>query len=328
MRHYLAAAAIIALIAATSCGRDESWHTVQGVIWNTSYTIKYESRQSLDDSIATAFRDVEMSLSPFNPDSRISRINRNETTETDTLIEYIFYKSTLINRLSDGAFDPTLSPLINLWGFGYEKSPDWSLPSDAAIDSALMSVGIADCHISEGRLSKKSSETTFNFSAITKGYACDYICGMLQRNGVDNCMIEIGGEITLRGHNERGRLWRIMLEAPAEHFDSQRTGMLTIELTDCAIASSGNYRNYREDGARRFGHTISPTTGRPIETETLCTSIIAPDCALADALATATMAMNAQEAVRMLEHIDGTEGIIITNDSIYTIGTILGRVSR
>ena len=325
----LAAAALGALsLISASCSRDYRWHTMQGVIWNTSYSIKYQSVNSLDDSIAATFSRVEMSLSPFLPGSRISQINRNETDQTDTLIDFIFQTSQTVNNLSGGAFDPTLSPLINLWGFGYDKTDSQALPTDSAIYSALAHVGIADCNISEGIISKKTPETTFNFSAITKGYACDLISDMLSRNGVTNSMVEIGGEITIRGHNDRGRLWRIMLEAPAEHFDSKRTGMATIELTGCAVASSGNYRNYHETGNRRYGHTISATTGRPIQTGILSASIIAPNCAIADALATATMAMPVTDAIEMLEQLEGVKAVITTSDSIYTVGEICNILSR
>ncbi len=320
MRHLAWGSAIALLAVAASCGGGKSWHTMQGVVWNTSYTIKYKSDRTLDDSILSTFRMVEMSLSPFLPDSHISLINRNEILETDSLIDYVFATSTLVDSLSGRAFDPTLSPLINLWGFGYEKSHDRAEPTDDEIEAALASVGIYDCRISDGMMIKKSPATTFNFSAITKGYACDLISGMLARNGVDDCMIEIGGEIALRGENDRRRPWRIMVEAPAEHFDSERTGMATLELTDCGVATSGNYRNYRESGTRRLGHTISPATGRPVETQTLSTSIIAPTCALADALATAAMAMDAGEALSMLDKFDGVSGIIVTADTVLTHG--------
>lgn len=299
---------------------------MSGVIWNTTYSIKYKSDRPLDDSISAIFHTVEMSLSTFKADSRISRINRNETAETDSLIEKVLETSIRVNRLSAGAFDPTLSPLIKLWGFGPKTEEPEEAPTREIIDSMLLTTGISYCRIIDGTIEKKSPATTFNFSAITKGYACDLISEMLARNGVTDCMIEIGGEIVVRGHNDRRRPWRIMIEAPSTDYDTERSGMATLELTDCAIASSGNYRNYRENAdGERYGHTISATTGRPVKTTTLATTVIAPTCALADALATAAMAMPPAEAIEMLEKIK-CEGIIVTADSILSTETMLEKL--
>ncbi|MDE6403474.1 MAG: FAD:protein FMN transferase, partial [Muribaculaceae bacterium] len=200
------------------------------------------------------------------------------------------------------------------WGFGFGDQKSTS-PDDAVIDSVLATVGIADCHIVGDSIVKKHPDTTFNFSAVTKGYGCDMIAAMFRRNGVGNYLIEIGGEIALNGHNRRGKPWRVMIDAPVDSVAGHR-GLLTIEPEQGGVATSGNYRNYRDmpDG-RRIGHTISAVTGRPVVTNTLSATVIAPDCATADALATACMAMHPDSAVSMIRALPATELILVTLDA-------------
>lgn len=307
----------LALCGTVLCGchRREKYHTLTGATWNTTYTIKYQGPETLEDSVVGIFRGIEMSLSPFNENSIISRVNRGEDVAIDNRVKRVFEISVRVNQLSGGAFDPTVSPLINLWGFGYDGN-ETREPSNEEIDSALVSVGIALCHLDGNRLVKKAPGTTFNFSAVTKGYGCDEIGDMFHRNGVENFMIEIGGELVVGGENERGKPWRVMIEAPVEDPDGRRIGMSTVDLTDCGVATSGNYRNYHDTSRGRVGHTISSTTGRPVETSTLSVTVVASTCGFADALATAAMAMPAGDALKMLESIDGVEAQIITKEGV------------
>lgn len=290
--------------------RREQWHSAEGAVWATAYHITYQGRENLDDSISAIFRQVEMSLSPFNPGSRISRINRGETDSIDSLIAHVMEVSAEVNHLSDGRFDPTLSPLINLWGFGYSRRPEGDaapVPTQAEIDSALQLVGLAGCRVSDGRMVKKSAGTTFNFSAVTKGYGCDLIAAMLRRNGCWNFMVEIGGEMVLCGHNQRREKWRVQIDAPA----AGHQGLRMVELTGCAVATSGNYRNFRVDSlGRHLGHTISPVDGRPFSSPVVSVTVVAPDCALADALATAAMASTEAQAVAMFRKIPSARALL------------------
>lgn len=309
---YTAAAIVAAVCVLGACTGRREYTTMQGAVWNTTYTIKYDGPDVLTDSVMAVMQQVELSLSPFNPNSRISRINTGSDMRVDGHITRVHELSREVNRLSGGAFDPTLSPLINLWGFGY-TGHDTPMPADSTIARVLESTGIYDCVIADGLMHKKSSETTFNYSAVTKGYGCDMIAQMLRDNGVANYMVEIGGELALGGVNERGELWRVMVDAPVEG-DTPRTrqGLVTIAVSDCGIATSGNYRNYRDmPGCHRIGHTISAVTGRPVKTSTLSATVIAPDCATADALATACMAMQPRDALKMIELLPGTECLIV-----------------
>lgn len=307
---------IIVLSTAASCTQTPAYRTMEGGVWNTTFHITYRSATPLDDSVRAVMRQVEMSLSPFNDSSLISLINTNRSMKPDSLVSRILLASQDVNRHSGGAFDPTVAPLINLWGFGYRNSG--IEPTQEAIDSALMLVGITDCTLSpSGDIIKKSPNTEFNFSAITKGYGCDLVGEMLRRNGCEDYMVEIGGEIALSGVNPRGKEWRIMVDAPIDNDTSVvHSRMAVIEPGTGGVATSGNYRNFRRTAEGRVWHTISPATGRPAHTDLLSATVIAPNAMLADAYATACMAMTCDSAVIMLAGVPDVEALLVTVDTI------------
>lgn len=307
----LSAIAATLLTACSNGNRENIYTTIEGSVWHTTMHITYGSQRDLSDSILAVTDSVERSLSPFLPDSRISLINRNDDMTTDRFINTVFAESQRINIISNGAFDPTVAPLINIWGFGYTDAIDD--PSQAQIDSCLSLVGIAECSIADNTMTKKSPGTQFNFSAITKGYGIDCIAEILTRQGIENYMIEIGGEVALKGLNSRGEKWHIQIDAP----DSDRTGhelLSVIEVTDCCLATSGNYRNYRDTSKGRIGHTISPATGLPYANNVASATVIAPSTMTADALATSLMAMPADNGIAMIEAIDGVEAMLVVAD--------------
>ncbi len=313
-KSFLPFAISVACIALSlvSCRKDGNYRQCSGVVWTTAYSIVYESESDMSDSIIAVMQRVEKSLSPFDSVSVVSKINRNESMAVDTLLQRVFAASQEVCRLSGGAFDPTVAPIVNLWGFGYDNMA--TEPTQAQIDSALTSVGILECVVADGVMRKRSPATEFNFSAITKGYGCDLIGEMLRRNGVENYMVEIGGEIALRGVNSQGKPWHIQIDAPVEEkAEVRHTPMSVVPLTNCGVATSGNYRNFRETSAGKTWHTISPVTGRPVSSATLSATVIAPTCMMADALATACMAMPSDDALKMIEAIDGVEAMIVVN---------------
>ncbi len=312
-------------VLATSCLQKPQTQKCAGVVWATGYNITYTSSTDLTDSILATFSRVENSLSPFAKESLISRINRNESMVTDTLLRRVFTTSQYVNRISDGAFDPTVAPLVNLWGFGYKTSAE--PPTQAKIDSTLQQIGIARCYLSNDSLIKHTPEIEFNFSAITKGYGCDLVGEMLAQNGAESYMVEIGGEIALKGKNPQGEPWHIQIDAPISGSKAmQHTAFKVISITDCGIATSGNYRNYRETKSGRTWHTIDPRTGHPAQTSTLSATVIAPNCMMADALATACMAMPEAEAIAMIESLKGVEAMLVkaAGDSAFTTVTTTG----
>jgi len=302
------------LAASAGCGSKEkaqTYTTIEGNVWHTTMHITYGSDRNLADSVTAITERVERSLSPFMPDSRISLINRNETTATDGSIERVFAEAQRVNRLSGGAFDPTVAPLVNLWGFGY--GDDTGEPSQAQIDSCLNMVGISGCAIDRGTMIKKSPGTQFNFSAITKGFGIDCIADMMQREGISNYMIEIGGEIALSGVNAKGEKWHIQIDAPVAG-GATHEQLSVIAVTDCCIATSGNYRNFRDTSRGRVGHTISPSTGMPCRSNVLSATVIASTAMTADAFATALMAMDEDEGMAMIEAEPGVEAMLVVAD--------------
>lgn len=312
----------LAPVLMTGCSGRADWRLAEGAVWNTTYRITYRADRDMTDSIMSVFRQVENSLSPFNEKSLISRINRNETDSTDMLLRRVFAISADVCRESGGRFDPTVSPLVNLWKFGYtgKVDPDsvWE-PAQARIDSALQYVGLPDCSITpEGRIRKKSSGTTFNFSAVTKGYACDLMLEMLRRNGAQDAMVEIGGEVAVGGKSPRGDRWRLQIDTPVFSADSiVHQALEIIEVADCGVATSGNYRNYHQSSGGRVGHTIDPRSGRPVKSPFLSVTVIASGCGEADAYATALMATPSRAiAEDIISRGDGLRVMLVEADTV------------
>ena len=322
MTHILAAA-FTALVALASCSRAPQWQHNEGAAWGTLYHLTYRAPHSLHDSVRATMRAVELSVSPFEPASRISAVNAGRTDTLDAMLARLVAESQRVCRISGGAFDPTVMPLVNLWGFG----PDGSAaePSDAAIDSARAAVGILDCAVSaDGVFARKSPATSLDFSAIAKGMGVDEVAAMLRRNGVADYMVEIGGEVAVGGRNPRGEAWRIQIDAPVDDPEGIRHERMRVAALDSGrcVATSGNYRNYRvrADGTHA-GHIISPRTGHPVNTSTVSATVVAPSCMLADALATAAMAMHPDSALAMAAAEPATEILlaIVQGDSLAVV---------
>lgn len=306
------------LMLTTGCTRPATYRSSTGAAWGTTYHITYKADRDLGDSIVAEMRLVEQSLSMFDKSSAVSRINRGECDSLDRMLADVLRLSLLVNKASGGMFDPTVAPLTDLWGFG-RKGRTTDAPTAESIDSVLTRVGISKCMIKGNRLIKGHERMEFDFSAVAKGYGVDCVADMLRRNGVNDYMVEIGGEVSVSGKNRHGTDWRIQVDAPSDDATAHEA-LTVLELSDCAIASSGNYRNFivNEDGTRT-GHTINPLTGYPAVTRSLATTVIAPQCGLADALATALMACDPDSAAIIIGQFPSTSAIVMTNDSIYRI---------
>ncbi len=319
----------VSFAGCTYSGRDKSWQKDQGMIWNTVWHATF---QGDSDDIAAAIdslKDMEKSVSVFDEESLISKINSNEeNVVADHHLINVYNMSKHVNKMSKGLFDPTLSPLIKAWGFGKNHTPT---ADTAMIANILPSVGIDKTKIENGMLIKSTPDMEFNFSAIAKGYGVDLAAKALEDKGCKNLMFEIGGEVVCRGLNPEGKRWRILIELPDEQylkevFKNEQTPIfkdrLVVELNDEALATSGNYRNYRSESGQTYGHTISARTGRPVKTDILSASVIAPTCMEADALATACMVMGSTDAMTMLleEGLAGAfilySGEILVNDKM------------
>lgn len=299
--------------------RTSRYHKCEGAVWATSYHIVYNSPKMLDDSIIAVMGKVEMSLSPFEDISVVSMINRGESNVIDSLFRRVFLASQYFCQVSGGEFDPTVAPIVNLWGFGYRNGI--MEPTKAQIDSAMRCVGILKCSlVGDTIIRPKGAE--FNFSAITKGYGCDLIGEMLKRNGCVDFMVEIGGEVKVSGKNPHGDKWHIMVDAPVCN-DSVvlHERMAVMEVTDCGIATSGNYRNFRSTASgKRVGHTVSALTGYPVMGNMLSATILAPDAITADALATACMTMTPEASLKMIRQLPEVEALIVVADTTSSLG--------
>lgn len=286
---------IAASIMFGGCSHTAPYRHEDGMAWNTLYHITYQCEEDLGDSIILVLNEIDRSLSPFNDGSVVARINRNLSDSVDSHFTRVYEESRRINRESEGAFDPTLAPIIRAWGFGegHKVSAD-----TLRLDSLLQLVGIARTEISGTRLIKENPAIEFNFSALAKGYGVDCIAEMLRNNGVANYLVEVGGEIRLAGVNESGKPWTVGIDRP--EFDSKPGETVEkISLSEGAIATSGNYRNFHEKEGGRFGHTISPVTGRPVESDVISATVIAPTCMEADALATCCMVVGSEAALNL-----------------------------
>lgn len=301
----------------------EDFFVSDGSTWGTTYHIVYRSAAPANDSIVAVMRKIDSSLSMFNPLSGVSRINDGTLDVPDALFRDVMDISRRVHTLSGGRFDPTVAPLVDLWGFG--PSGPGREPDSQAVAAALASVGLAGCRLdSIGTLVKKSPATRFDFSAVAKGYGVDCVADMLERNGCSDYLVEIGGEVAVAGLNPDGKPWRVQVDAPSDRLHHGLT-VLTLGPARQAVASSGNYRNYRVDSAgNRYGHTIDPRTGYPVQTRVLAATVLAPSCGLADALATACMTMEPDSAMAMLERA-GLRGLVVTarGDSLAVLSTIL-----
>ena len=305
---------LVSLLLFTSC-IPKRYYEDSGTIFNTLYSIKYESNDILSEKIEKELQDFSLTFNPFNPNSVISKVNRNEEVEIDESFITVLSKAIEISEKTDGAFDVTASPLINLWGFGFEQNDNIT---QQTIDSLKAFVGYKKVRIENKKVIKDDPRITLNFSAIAKGYACDVIGELLEREGVRNYMVSIGGEVTAKGKNRNGQCWHIGINKPEDDITGLNNSIDATVLL-CGkkgMATSGNYRNFYIKDGKKYGHIIDPRTGYPSEQNISSASIVAPDCMTADAYATAFMVMGVEAACQLAETIPEINYYLIYLDEI------------
>ncbi|MDR3128977.1 MAG: FAD:protein FMN transferase [Tannerellaceae bacterium] len=292
---------VVATLLLTGCQVRKHYYEESGTVFNTSYHIKYQTDRSLTQEIDSAFEALNRSFNPFLSSSYIARINRNESDLTDVHLRHILSRSLEISCLSDGIFDVTVAPLINLWGFGYQRH---DTITKEAIDSILQFVGYQKIHLDVGgRIHKTDPRVQLNCSAIAKGYAADVIATLLRQHGADNYMVEIGGEVAVQGLNPQHQPWRIGIRKPSDDFGENGLQEILAVSKRCGIATSGDYLNYYRQGDRKVAHTINPKTGYPSEENILSSTVIASDALTADALATTFNALGLEQALSLAESL-------------------------
>lgn len=276
------------LLLFVSCKEKQATYVEdRGEVFHTTYSIKYKYTHSLKPEIEAELAKFDDSLNPFKPTSIISKVNNNEEVVLDSFFINVFNRSQEVSGVSDGLFDITVSPLINAWGFGF-KNIDNVTPE--MVDSLKAIVGYDKIQVENGRVIKSDPRVQINTSAIAKGYSTDVIADLLESYGVTDYMIEIGGEVTAKGVNDKGECWHIGIDKPIDDKAPVHRELQTIiKLCDKSMATSGNYRNFYVKDGKRYAHTINPKTGYPAESNILSATVIADDCMTADAYATVFM---------------------------------------
>ena len=274
----------------------------QGNIFGTYYNIRYEGSEDLHEQIKQRLQDFDHSLSMFNPNSVISKVNRNEEVTTDSLFEAMYTEAHAISEISNGAFDITVRPLVNAWGFGNRSQEPGDKNQDINIDSIKAFVGYEKIALRDHQLTKTDERITLDASAIAKGYACDVVANLLREKGCENLLVDIGGEVVLQGVNDKGKPWRVGITRPTiDATGAEKELQEIIESTHLCMATSGNYLQYYFVDGERRSHTIDPRTGYPVHHSLLSATVAASSCMRADALATACMVLGKKEALEMIE---------------------------
>ena len=288
---------------------------IEGSTMGTTYHITYfdAKNRNFKPAVDSLLKVFNQSLSTYIPDSEISKFNRSQSFVFESpYLSPVLNRSAEISRSSGGAFDPTVMPLVNAWGFG----PGKKIAADSAkIDSIKQFIGFDKLQFNEDSLWKTDPRVQLDFSAIAKGYGVDEVAGLLNSNGVENLFVEIGGEIVVQGRNiKSGKDWEVGILNPNSTYENH-SYVAYVSLTDKGMATSGNYFNYYEENGVKYSHTIDPVSGYPIRHALLSASVFAKDCMTADAWATAFMVLGYEKAVELLNQHPELDAFLIYNDA-------------
>lgn len=278
---------------------DMPYQNDKGFIFGTVYNITYQHDKNLQNEIVKVLNQVDASLSPFNKNSIITKVNNNESVTLNDMFIDVFTLAKKISAETLGAFDMTVAPLVNAWGFGFKTD---TAPTANVIDSLRQLVGFDKVNIVKRKVVKSDPRISLDGSAIAKGYGCDVVARLLRQYDIKNYMIEIGGEVVTCGVSPKRVPWKIGVTKPTEDSLSTNEELQTVlNITDRAMATSGNYRNFYYKDGKRYAHTINPKTGYPIQHNILSATVLAPSCAMADAYATSFMVLGLEESQKILE---------------------------
>ena len=313
MRKLFAHLCLLVSILLISCGQESRYYEVSGRL-HTPYHIKFEHTKSLEKEIDEQLKYFYHLFNAFDSTSVISRVNRNEPVEVDTLFQRVFRKAMEVSALTDGAYDVTCAPLINLWGFGFSRMDS---VTPARIDSLRQFIGFQKVRLEGNRVVKDDPRLIMNFSSIADGTVCDMIAQRLEQEGVRNYLVEFGGEMRVRGVNPSGQNWRLGITKPTDDTlgINQALEQIVAFPRPLGMATSGNYRNFYVKDGKRYAHTIDPRVGTPVQRDILSATIVAPDAMTADAFATAFMVLGAEEAKALHRKVPDIEYFIIRADS-------------
>lgn len=300
-------------LTTVACRPQPDYHTTSGHI-HTYYRVTYQHTKTLDTEIKAQIDAFYHALNPFDSLSIISAVNRNEDIALDSLFIRAFNVAQEVSRQTDGMFDVTCAPLINAWGFGF-KQTDFVTPT--LIDSLKAFVDYRKVRIEGDRLVKDDPRIELNLSAVGDGFICDLIADLLDRHGIENYLVDIGGEMVAKGRNARGTNWRIGINKPTDDSTQlNREIQQVVELSGrIGLATSGDYRNFYIKDGRKYAHTINPKTGYPAGEDILSATVIAPEGIVADGYATSCMALGRERARTLMAHHPELEYFFIYADS-------------
>lgn len=281
----------------------QKFTTISGQTQGTTYLIRYQDarERNLQKAIEKILDQFDLSVSTYNPNSVISKINRNEKdVKLDAYFLTCFNQAKTLWMMTNGTFDPTVYPLVNAWGFGPEKK---DILEQQKIDSLLEFVGFEKITIEKGRILKADPRVQLDFNAFAQGYSVDVISNFLLQKGIENFIVEIGGEVKTHGVYENNQKWHVGIEQPVENKTSKNELQIIIELDNMAVATSGNYRRFKEVNGQKIVHHIDPRTGMPTANNLLSASVFSKEALTSDALATGFLVLGLEESKRFLsEH--------------------------
>ncbi|MDR1348385.1 MAG: FAD:protein FMN transferase [Prevotellaceae bacterium] len=286
----------IFIFASCSSSKEKQYMSISNKAIGTFYSITYfdEGKRNFQEEIDSVLNGFSMSLSAYNPNSIISKVNQNIDVELDDYFRNVFSKAKYFYEITDGTFDISASPLFSAWGFGFGNKEEIT---PELIDSLKQFTGMEKIMIIDNKVIKSDPRVSINANALAKGYAADVVADFLLSRQIENFLVEIGGEIVVRGKNRNGENWKIGIDRPYDgNFNSGEDLIHTIALTDKAVATSGNYRQFYIVDGKKYAHTIDPITGYPVQHSLLSATVVAADCMSADAVATSLMVMGIEKA--------------------------------
>jgi thiamine biosynthesis lipoprotein len=295
-------------------GNGSFYSNIQGTAEGTSYNITYQDSENRDfqPRIEALLADFEKSLSVYDNESVISRINRNEDVETDACFTTVFTRAKEISARTEGSFDISAEPLFRAWGFSsQEKCP----PDKEQIEELKKYIGMDKVRIEGNRVLKEHPNIVLNVNAIAKGYSADIVASFLEQHGCSDYLVEIGGEIRVKGENTQGEAWRIGIDRPSENnLIPGQALQVILQITDKGIATSGNYRQFYIEDGQKITHTINPVTGYPAKHNLLSVTVVADDALTADAYATAFMVAGLDKALEWMDECPELDAVFICDE--------------
>ena len=300
---------ITGLLVLASCNKPQKI-VLQGLAQGSYYAITYydEKGRNFQHEVDSIFHAVDMSVNLWVDSSIISKVNRNEEVTLDSIFINNFKIAQEAAQLSDGYFDPTISPIVAAWGFSY-KTGDSITPQ--LIDSLKQLVDYRKIRIENEKIVKENPSIQLDFNATAQGYTSDLIAHFLESRGIENYLVDTGGEIMARGEKPDGKPWIVGIEKPAENWDSEQVVQTRIALRDKGLVTSGSTRKYVERNGKRYSHCIDPKTGYPVEHQLLSVTVLADNSVWADALASICMVMGKEKSLPLIENLDEVEAYYI-----------------